>query len=109
MSIADTADSVFMTRAYGWAFSDPLRKVYYNITITSLSVAIALLVGTIELLQVVKIAFGLDDGAWSRLGRLDPSTLGYLIVGLFVLTWSISTIFWKTLRLEERWDGNWQR
>jgi high-affinity nickel-transport protein len=93
MSIMDTADGAFMTQAYGWAFSNPVRKVYYNITVTSLSVAVALVIGTLELLQVVS----------SRLDGLDFGTLGYGIVGLFVLTWTASLAVWKTGRIEERW------
>src|SRR3954466_4891250 len=75
MSLMDTADGAFMSHAYGWAFSNPVRKVYYNITVTSLPVAVALLIGTIELLQV----------STGRLEGLDFGTLGYAIVGLFAL------------------------
>ncbi len=64
MSLMDTADGAFMSQAYGWAFSNPVRKVYYNITVTSLSVAVALLIGTIELLQVGAAKFSLDSGFW---------------------------------------------
>jgi len=95
MSLMDTADGAFMTHAYGWAFSNPVRKVFYNITVTSLSVAVALIVGTVELLQVLNVS------AW--LNNLDFGTLGYGIVGLFVLTWAISYGVWKVRRIEERW------
>jgi nickel/cobalt transporter (NiCoT) family protein len=93
MSLMDTADGAFMSHAYGWAFSNPVRKVYYNLTVTSLSVTVALAVGTIELLQVT-------TGA---LATLDFSLLGYGIFGLFVLTWAVSVLIWKTRRIEERW------
>ena len=96
MSLLDTADGAFMSHAYTWAFSNPVRKVYYNITVTSLSVAVALGIGGVELLQLVARA------AW-----LDVNTLGYLVVGLFVATWAASALVWKTRRIEERWaPGN---
>ena len=94
-----------MSHAYGWAFSNPVRKVYYNITVTSLSVGVALVIGTIELLQVVSTKLGLDSGFWGWLNNLDFGTLGYGIVGLFVLTWLVSIVVWKTRRIEERWGA----
>ncbi|TML61247.1 MAG: HoxN/HupN/NixA family nickel/cobalt transporter [Actinobacteria bacterium] len=92
MSLMDTADGAFMSQAYGWAFSNPVRRVYYNITVTSLSVAVALVIGTVELLQVLGFLNGLDFGQ-----------LGYGVVGLFVATWAASVLVWKVRRLEERW------
>jgi len=103
MSLMDTADGAFMSQAYGWAFSNPIRKVYYNITVTSLSVAVALLIGTIELLQVMAAKFSLEGGFWSFLDSLDFGHIGYVVVGLFVATWAFSVILWKTRRIEERW------
>jgi len=96
MSLMDTADGAFMSKAYGWAFSNPVRKVFYNITVTSLSVAVALLIGTIELLQVAATKLSLDTGFWAFLAGLDLGKLGYGIVGLFVLTWAVSLVVWKT-------------
>src|ERR671932_525297 len=92
MCLMDTADGAFMSRAYGWAFSNPVRRVYYNITVTSLSVAVALVIGTVELLQVLGFLSGVDFGR-----------LGYGVVGLFVVTWATSVLVWKVRRLEERW------
>ena len=92
MCLMDTADGAFMSQAYGWAFSNPVRRVYYNITVTSLSVAVALAIGTVELLQVLGFLSGLDFGK-----------LGYGVVGLFVATWAASVLVWKVRRLEERW------
>ncbi len=92
MSLMDTADGAFMSHAYGWAFSNPIRKVYYNITVTSLSVAVALVIGAIELLQVTVAN-----------PALDVSKLGYLVVALFVATWGVSVVLWKARRIEERW------
>ena len=103
MSLMDTADGAFMTQAYGWAFSNPIRKVYYNITVTSLSVAVALIIGTIELLQVLAAKFALQGSFWSFLDNLDFGRIGYVVVGLFVATWAFSVILWKTRRIEERW------
>jgi high-affinity nickel-transport protein len=97
MSLMDTADGAFMTHAYSWAFSNPVRKVFYNVTVTSLSVAVALIVGTVELLQVLNVSPTLD--------RLDFGTLGYGIVGLFVVTWALAYGVWKVRRIEERWTA----
>ena len=103
MSLMDTADGAFMSQAYGWAFSNPVRKVYYNITVTSLSVAVALVIGSVELLQVFSARLAFRGGFWQWLERLDFGVLGYGIVGLFVLTWAVSALIWKTQRIEERW------
>lgn len=106
MSLMDTADGVFMTRAYGWAFSTPLRKLYYNLTVTGLSVVAALLIGSIELLQVLREKLGFKGRFWDWLGNLELGGLGYLLVGLFVLTWAVSYGVWKVGRLEERWGSS---
>jgi high-affinity nickel-transport protein len=103
MTMMDTADGAFMSHAYSWAFSNPLRKAYYNITVTSLSVAVALGVGSIQLLQVAAVRLGLESGIWARLLALDFEQLGYGVVALFVLAWAISVVVWKTRRIEERW------
>ena len=81
MSLMDTADGAFMSHAYGWAFSNPIRRIYYNITVTSLSVAVALAVGSVELLQVFSAQMSLDGGFWGWLNQLDFGTLGYGVVG----------------------------
>jgi nickel/cobalt transporter (NiCoT) family protein len=103
MSLMDTADGAFMSHAYGWAFSNPLRKIYYNITVTSLSIAVALLIGMIELLQVMAAKLSLTGGLWGFLDNLDFGHIGYVVVGLFVATWAFSVILWKTRRIEDRW------
>jgi high-affinity nickel-transport protein len=103
MSLMDTLDGAFMTRAYGWAFSNPVRKVYYNITITSLSIVVALAIGTVELLQVLSTRLALSGGFWDWLNNLDFETLGYAVVALFVLMWAMSVSIWKLRRIEDRW------
>jgi high-affinity nickel-transport protein len=109
MSLMDTADGAFMSHAYGWAFSSPARKVYYNVTVTSLSVLIALVVGGIELLQVVSTKLALNGGPWSVVDGLDLGRLGYLVVALFAATWLLSAAVWKAGRIEQRWPAELER
>ena len=108
MTLLDTIDGAFMNFAYGWAFSKPVRKVFYNITITGLSVAVALLIGTIELLQVLSARLSLTGAFFDWLNNLDFNLIGYGIVGLFVLTWVIALSVWRFGRIEEKWTANLQ-
>ena len=103
MSLLDTIDGSFMNFAYGWAFSKPVRKVYYNITVTGLSVAVALIIGSIELLGLLANQLGWKGGFWVWLGGIDLNTVGYFIVGMFVLTWAIALLVWRFGRIEEKW------
>jgi nickel/cobalt transporter (NiCoT) family protein len=103
MSLMDTADGAFMSQAYGWAFSNPIRKVYYNMTVTSLSVAVALVIGSIELLQVLATKFSLEGGFWTFLDNLNFGRIGYMVVGMFIVAWAFSVVLWKTRRIEQRW------
>ncbi|MFJ3669436.1 HoxN/HupN/NixA family nickel/cobalt transporter [Streptomyces sp. NPDC090106] len=103
MSLLDTVDGTFMNFAYDWAFSKPVRKVYYNLTITGLSVAVALLIGTVELLGLLADRFALDGPFWNWISGLDLNTLGFVVVGLFVLTWIVAALVWKLGRVEEKW------
>jgi nickel/cobalt transporter (NiCoT) family protein len=105
MTLMDTADGAFMTHAYGWAFSNPIRKVYYNITVTSLSVAVALVIGMIELLQVLAAKCSLSGGFWTFLDNLDFGHIGYVVVGIFVAAWACSLVVWKARRIEARWGS----
>jgi high-affinity nickel-transport protein len=105
MSLMDTADGAFMSHAYGWAFASPARKVYYNISVTSLSVAVAWMIGAIELLQVLAAKLALHGGVWTVLESLDLGRLGYVVVGLFGATWLCSLTLWKTRRFEQRWKA----
>jgi nickel/cobalt transporter (NiCoT) family protein len=105
MSLMDTADRAFMSRAYGWAFSNPARRIYYNVTVTSLSVAVALLIGTIELLQVAAGRLGLDGAFWSLMNSLDLDRIGYGVVALFGLTWASAAVLWRIAHLDKRWNN----
>ncbi len=104
MCLFDTIDGSFMNFAYGWAFSNPVRKIYYNMTVTALSVLVALVIGGVELLGLLSQKLGLDGGLWALLGRIgDFQYTGYLLVGLFVATWAVSLAVWRYGRIEERW------
>jgi high-affinity nickel-transport protein len=105
MSLLDTVDGSFMNFAYGWAFSNPVRKVYYNITITGLSVAVALLIGTAELAGLLAQEFSLGGPFWSWVEGLNINTLGFFIVGLFVATWAVALVAWRALGIEHRFSA----
>ncbi len=105
MSLLDTIDGSFMNFAYGWAFSRPARKVYYNLTITTLSVAVAVLVGGLELAQVLASQFHLRGGFWDFASGFDLNRAGFWIVGLFVAVWVLALAIWRYGRVEERWDA----
>jgi high-affinity nickel-transport protein len=109
MSLFDTIDSIFMSFAYSWAFSRPVRKVFYNMAITALSVAVALLIGTVELTAVLADRLGLSGGVLDRVSNLDLNLVGYAIVGLFVATWAIALSVWHFGRIEERWTARLER
>jgi high-affinity nickel-transport protein len=104
MSTFDTADGLFMNFAYGWAFAKPVRKVFYNITITGLSVAVALLIGTIEILGLLSSDLHLGGGFWNFFANFNINTAGFVIVGLFILTWIVALSIWRFGRIEQRWD-----
>jgi high-affinity nickel-transport protein len=106
MSLLDTLDGSFMNVAYGWALAQPVRKVFYNLTVTGLSVLVALAVGTIELGGLV--ARHLSGAFWSWLAGLNLNLLGYVIVGLFVLTWLGALAVWRVGRIEQRWTAHLQ-
>ena len=105
MSLLDTLDGAFMTMAYGWAFSRPVRKIYYNITVTALSVAVALIIGGIEIVQLIAKQAGITHGPVAAVARLDLNHVGYGIVVLFVVTWAVSVTVWRVGRIDERWSA----
>jgi nickel/cobalt transporter (NiCoT) family protein len=103
MSLIDTTDNILMLEAYGWAYTKPIRKLYYNITITSVSVVVALAVGGIEALGLLVDRFHLRGSFWDAVIRLNANfgTLGYFIVGLFVFSWLASMAFYKWRRFDD--------
>jgi high-affinity nickel-transport protein len=105
MSLMDTTDGVFMNFAYGWAFAKPVRKVFYNITITALSVAVALIIGTIELIGVLVDQAGIQSGPLFDIASIPLDFAGYAIVALFVLAWLVAFAVWKVGRVEEKWSA----
>jgi high-affinity nickel-transport protein len=106
MSLLDTIDGSFMNFAYGWAFSKPIRKIYYNLTITALSVAVALLIGGVELTSILTEKLDITSGPLASIGSVDLNGVGYWIVGLFVATWAVSLAVWRFGRIEQRWESN---
>jgi high-affinity nickel-transport protein len=106
MSLFDTIDGAFMNFAYGWAFSKPIRKIFYNLTVTGLSVAVALGIGTIELLTVLAQKLSLTGGVWDVVTGLDLNSVGYIVVGLFVATWALALGIWHFGRIEQRWSAD---
>ena len=104
MSLLDTIDGSFMNFAYGWAFSKPVRKVYYNITITGLSVVVAVYIGTLELLQVLAQQLNLTGGVWNIASSFDINKAGFIVVGLFVAIWLASLGIWRYGKVESRWE-----
>ncbi|UNO42281.1 HoxN/HupN/NixA family nickel/cobalt transporter [Streptomyces sp. MST-110588] len=103
MSLFDTLDGTFMNFAYQWAFSNPVRKVYYNLTITGLSIAVAFFIGTIELVSVLHEKLGLSDGLTGWISSLNLDNVGFVIVGLFVVVWAAALAYWRLAGVEKRW------
>jgi high-affinity nickel-transport protein len=104
MSLMDTADGAFMAKAYSWAFASPIRKVFYNLTMTSLSVFVALFVGIVELLQMLVQVFNLKGGIFGAIAGFDLiGRAGVFIVAAFVLAWAAALIIYKARRIDQRW------
>jgi high-affinity nickel-transport protein len=104
MSLFDTADGCFMNFAYDWAFSRPVRKVYYNLTITALSVFVAVFIGAVEVLGLLGQDTSLTGPGWAWLENFNINTAGFVIVGVFVVTWTVALAVWHFGKLEQRWD-----
>ncbi|HLK74256.1 MAG TPA: HoxN/HupN/NixA family nickel/cobalt transporter [Streptosporangiaceae bacterium] len=104
MSLFDTADGCFMNFAYDWAFARPVRKVYYNLTITGLSVFVAVFIGAVELLGLLAQDSGLNGSFWAFLEDFNINTAGLFIVGVFVLTWIVALAVWHFGRIEQKWE-----
>lgn len=106
MSMMDALDGVFMTKAYAWAFTSPLRKIYYNITTTGLSIFVALVIGTIELVQVLAEKTDIENIAvFGSIAAIDLGAMGYWIVGSFVGAWLLSVVIWRFGRYEQRFSS----
>jgi nickel/cobalt transporter (NiCoT) family protein len=105
MSLLDAIDGAFMNLAYGWAFSKPVRKLFYNITITWLSVVVALVIGTIELVAVLSDKLSLTGQPWAFVSALDLNAVGYAIAAVFVLTWVSAAAVWRFGHIEEKWSA----
>jgi nickel/cobalt transporter (NiCoT) family protein len=103
MTLLDTIDGTFMNVAYHWAFANPLRKVYYNITITGLSVAVAVIIGSIELVAVLHDDLHIVDPVTTWVAGLNLNNVGFLIIGLFVLVWAVAIGYWRWAKIERRW------
>jgi high-affinity nickel-transport protein len=105
MSLFDTADGCFMNFAYDWAFARPVRKVYYNMTITGLSVFVAFFVGAVEVLGLIAQQTHLSGGFWGFMRDFNINTAGFVIVGMFVLTWLVALAIWRFGRIEQKWEA----
>ena len=108
LCIFDTLDGVFMNFAYGWAFARPVRKVYYNLVITGLSIAVALFIGTIEIAGVLSEKLNLHGGIWDFMANFNINEAGYIVVGLFIVVWLAAITYWRMARIEDRWTINTQ-
>ena len=106
MSLVDSIDGAFMNYAYGWALSKPVRKVYYNLTVTSLSVMVAAVIGTIELGGLIAQHLNLSGSFWTWFENIDLNVLGFVIVGMFLATWVIAISVWHFGHIEERWSAH---
>jgi high-affinity nickel-transport protein len=106
MSLLDSIDGVFMVFAYGWAFSQPVRKIYYNIVITGLSVAVALVIGVIEIMSIFVQKLDIQSGPLATIGTLDLNNVGFVIVGVFVVTWLVAVVVWYVGKVEAKWSKN---
>ncbi len=104
MTTMDTIDGVFMSKAYGWAFVTPVRKIYYNITMTGLSVFMASVIGTVQLLTLLRDEFGLKGGIWDVVAAIDLEQIGQFVVGTFLAVWIGALVFYRLARVDERFE-----
>ena len=106
MMLFDTLDGAFMNFAYGWAFARPVRKVYYNLVITGLSIGAAFIIGTIEIFGVLTSEFHLNGSFWNLMANFNINVAGFCIAGLFVLMWAAALIYWRVGKVEDKWTAN---
>jgi high-affinity nickel-transport protein len=105
MMLFDTLDGAFMNFAYGWAFAKPVRKVYYNLVITALSIGAAFIIGTIEILGIFTSEFHLNGSFWNLMANFNINVAGFCIAAMFVLVWAAALIYWRVSGVEERWSA----
>lgn len=106
MVLMDTIDCIFMNIAYGWAFFNPVRKIFYNLAITGLSVAICFFIGTIEVLGLLPQELHWHGAFWTLMSNFDINKAGFIIVGLFVVTWLVAVLIWRFGKVEEKWGAH---
>jgi high-affinity nickel-transport protein len=106
MALLDTLDGCFMNFAYGWAFFNPVRKIYYNLAITGLSIAICVLVGAIEVLGLLPTELHWRGSFWNFMEHFNINVAGYVIVGMFIVTWAAAMVIWRYAHIEEKWGAN---
>ncbi len=106
MMLFDTLDGAFMNFAYGWAFARPVRKVYYNLVITGLSIGAAFIIGTIEILGVLTTELHLHGGFWDVMANFNINVAGFCIVALFVVVWAAALAYWRWGKVEDRWSAS---
>src|ERR1700735_3293070 len=105
MMLFDTLDGAFMNFAYGWAFARPVRKVYYNLVITGLSIGAAFIIGTIEILGVLTSELHLSGGFWNVMANFNINLAGFCIAGLFIAVWAAALIYWRVGNVEDKWTA----
>jgi high-affinity nickel-transport protein len=106
MMLFDTLDGAFMNFAYGWAFARPVRKVYYNLVITALSIGAAFIIGTIEILGILTTEMHLHGGFWNLMANFNINVAGFCIAGLFITVWAVALIYWRLGNVEARWSSS---
>ncbi len=105
MMLFDTLDGAFMNFAYGWAFARPVRKVYYNLVITGLSIGAAFIIGTVEILGILTDEMHLRGGFWSVMANFNINVAGFCIAALFVAVWALALAYWRFGDVEARWGS----
>ena len=106
MMLFDTLDGAFMNFAYGWAFARPVRKVYYNLVVTALSIGAAFIIGTIEILGVLTTEMHLRGAFWNTMANFNINVAGFCIAGLFITVWAVALIYWRIGNVEARWSSS---
>ncbi|HEY1821250.1 MAG TPA: HoxN/HupN/NixA family nickel/cobalt transporter [Trebonia sp.] len=106
MMLFDTLDGAFMNFAYGWAFARPVRKVYYNLVITALSIGAAFIIGTIEILGILTTEFHLNGAFWSVMANFNINVAGFCIAGMFIAVWAVALIYWRAGNVEAKWTAS---